>query len=81
MNNILTITDWNNYIYKKKLDLIDTINNDNKLIHYDSLVRLIELFTIKWKDRKDNLIFVEAYSSYKVYLKLTLRHTHLIKPI
>ena len=31
--------------------------------------------------RKDNLIFVEAYSSYKVYLKLTLRHTHLIKPI
>lgn len=31
MNNILTITDWNNYIYKKKLDLIDTINNDNKL--------------------------------------------------
>lgn len=57
------------------------LNNDNKLIHYDSLVRLIELFTIKWKDRKDNLIFVEAYSSYKVYLKLTLRHTHLIKPI
>ena len=34
------------------------LNNDNKLIHYDSLVRLIELFTIKWKDRKDNLIFV-----------------------
>jgi hypothetical protein len=57
------------------------LNNDNKLIHYDSLVRLIELFTIKWKDRKDNLIFAEAYSSYKVYLKLTLRHTHLIKPI
>ena len=29
MNNILKINDWNNYIYKKKLEFIESINNTN----------------------------------------------------
>jgi len=29
MNNILKINDWNNYIYKKKLEFIENINNTN----------------------------------------------------
>jgi hypothetical protein len=30
MNN-LTVSDWNEYIYKKKIELVDTINNTDKL--------------------------------------------------
>ena len=31
MNKVLTVNDWNKYIYKKKIELIDTIDNSKNL--------------------------------------------------
>jgi len=52
------------------------LNDDNRTIHYDALLKLIHLFTIKWKHYENNPRFKEAYFSYKAFLKLTLRHQY-----
>lgn len=52
------------------------LNNDNRTIHYESLITLIELFSIKWRHAEKDPRFKEAYLSYKSFLKLTLRHQY-----
>jgi hypothetical protein len=43
------------------------LNNDNRTAHYDSLLRLIELFTLKWKHNEKDPRFHDAYVSYKAF--------------
>jgi hypothetical protein len=52
------------------------LNKDNKTVHYESLVKLIHLFSAKWKHNEKDPRFREAYNSYKAFLKLTLRHQY-----
>jgi|688.fasta_scaffold159915_2 hypothetical protein len=52
------------------------LNNDNRTAHYDSLLRLIELFTLKWKHNEKDPRFRDAYVSYKAFLKLTLKQQY-----
>lgn len=52
------------------------LNRDNKTCHYEALVELIHLFSAKWKHIEKDPKLGEAYTSYKTFLKLTLRHQY-----
>ncbi len=52
------------------------LNRDNKTIHYEALLELINLFSAKWKHVEKDPRYHEAYVSYKTFLKLTLRHQY-----
>lgn len=52
------------------------LNRDNKTIHYEALLELINLFSAKWKHVEKDPRYNEAYVSYKAFLKLTLRHQY-----
>ena len=72
MNNILTITDWNNYIYKKKLDLIDTINSDNKLDNTPDSFKFNDIL-------KNKIIKINIFNmSYIAFMMLKFLETSFI---
>ena len=72
MNNILTITDWNKYIYKKKLELIDTINSDNKLNNTPDSFKFNDIL-------KNKIIKINIFNmSYVAFMMLKFLETSFI---
>lgn len=71
MNN-LTIIDWNKYIYKKKLELLDTINNTDKLHNTEDSFKFNDVL-------KKHLIKINIFNmSYITFMMLKFLETSFI---
>jgi hypothetical protein len=75
MNNILKITDWNNYIYKKKLEFIENINNTNTINKLDTIPDSFKFNTIL----KNQILKINIFNmTYITFMMIKFLETSFI---
>ena len=78
MNNLLTVTDWNNYIYKKKLEFIENINNTSSTDTINNLNHTPD--SVKFNDiLKNHILRINIFNmTYITFMMLKFLETSFI---